>query len=131
MGSTLKVGSTGRFGSRYGVGIRKSLLKVESRGKGGRKCPNCGSNTVKRKSKGIFHCRKCRHEFVGGAYLAQTLTGGIIQQIVSQKKFMPELVEQLEKTREAEEAGEATASEAGGNAELESRWRDRKLKGER
>mgnify|MGYP001588885246 CR=1 FL=1 len=104
MGNTEKVGSTGRFGSRYGVGIRKRLLKIESRsnskrGRGaqGRKCPNCGFNTVKRLSKGVFDCRKCSHQFVGGAYLPQTLTGGIISQMVSQKKFVPEMIAQLEK----------------------------------
>ncbi|VVC00019.1 50S ribosomal protein L37Ae [uncultured archaeon] len=113
MGKTKKVGSTGRFGSRYGVGIRKRLLKIEPRQKNeDRKCPNCGALTVKRISKGVFHCRKCFHEFVGGAYLSQTLTGGIIRQMVSQKKFVPELISQLPKTREELSEGEGAAAEA-------------------
>ncbi len=115
MGNTEKVGSTGRFGSRYGVGIRKSLLKIESAKGAQKKCPNCGSNAVKRKSKGIFRCGKCTHEFIGGAYLAQTLSGSIIRQMVSQKKFVPELIAELEKTRpdaqEAPAAVEAKESE--------------------
>lgn len=114
MGNTKKVYSTGRFGSRYGVGIRKRLLKIEpTQRKENRKCPNCGAISVKRKSKGVFSCGKCRHEFVGGAYVAQTLTGGIIQQMVSQKKFVPEMIETLEKLKEGEETSSvADAAEA-------------------
>ncbi len=114
MGNTEKVGSTGRFGSRYGVGIRKSLLKTESRKGEVRKCPNCGSNSVKRKSKGIFFCRKCSHEFVGGAYLPKTLTGGIINQMVAQKKFAPELIGQLAKARGEEELRAPSEEAVGG-----------------
>ena len=98
MGNTRKVGSTGRFGSRYGVGIRKKLLKVETLQIQKQKCPQCGAPALKRKSKGIFKCRKCSHEFVGGAYLPKTLTGGIIRQMVSQKKFVPEMIEKLTAT---------------------------------
>ncbi|PIN85409.1 MAG: hypothetical protein COV47_02290 [Candidatus Diapherotrites archaeon CG11_big_fil_rev_8_21_14_0_20_37_9] len=87
MGQTKKVGSAGRFGSRYGVGIRKKLLKVEDKQKEAKECPNCGSPAVKRKSAGIFNCSKCGHEFVGGAYFTRTLTGKIISKIVSQKSF--------------------------------------------
>lgn len=104
MGNTQKVYTTGRFGPRGGVGIRKRLLKVESVQQKGRTCPNCSSHSMRRKSKGVFFCRKCSHEFVGGAYLAQTLTGTIIRQMVSQKKFVPEMLEALEKTRQGEEA---------------------------
>lgn len=95
MGNTKKVGSTGRFGARYGVGIRKKLLKVETLQLQKQKCPQCGAPALKRLSKGIFRCRKCSHEFVGGAYMPKTLTGKIIRQMVSQKKFVPEMVEQL------------------------------------
>ena len=109
MGNTKKVGSTGRFGSRYGVGIRKSLLKVEAKKGEQKKCPNCGSNAVKRKSKGIFRCGKCSHEFIGGAYVAQTLSGGIIRQMVSQKKFAQELIAELEKTRGEDEQAASPA----------------------
>jgi len=94
MGETKKVASTGRFGSRYGVGIRKKVLKVESLQVKKKICPNCGSNSVKRKSAGIFFCNKCSHEFVGGAYLPKTLTGKIISQMVSQKKFAPSELEE-------------------------------------
>ncbi len=110
MDGTSKVGSTGRFGSRYGIGIRRKLLKVEPLQTQKHACPSCGSASVKRKSRGIFECRKCSHAFVGGAYLPQTLAGGIISKMVSQKVFAPEMVAQLTKHEEA--VGRAAAVDA-------------------
>ena len=101
MANTLKVGSTGRYGSRYGVGIRRKLLKVEPTQYQKHTCPNCGSPNVKRESRGIFNCRKCSHAFVGGAYIPQTLAGTIIHKMVSQKVFSGESAQTLEKAIEA------------------------------
>ncbi len=111
MGNTKKVGSTGRFGSRYGVGIRKKLLKIEPRQKEKQICINCGSNSLKRKSKGIFECNKCGYRFVGGAYLPKTLSGGIILQMISQKQFTPESLGKL--TKKEEEVKEEAKEEEG------------------
>ncbi|HIH10038.1 MAG TPA: 50S ribosomal protein L37ae [Candidatus Diapherotrites archaeon] len=114
MGNTEKVASTGRFGSRYGIGIRRKLLKVEPLQFQKHKCPNCGAPRVKRLSKGIFECNKCSHKFVGGSYLPQTLAGGIISKMVSQKVFVPEMVEALAKA-----AGEEKVPSEGGSAATE------------
>ena len=103
MGNTKKVGSAGRFGSRYGVGIRKRLLKVEDKQKEAKECPHCGSDSVKRENKGIFLCKKCGFEFVGGAYFPQTLTGKTISKIVSQKKFATSTTELAPVSEEKEE----------------------------
>ena len=103
MGNTKKVGSTGRFGSRYGVGIRKRLLKVENKQKGRSQCPHCESKSVKRKSRGIFSCSKCHHEFVGGTYFPQTLTGKIVSKVVSQKSFASSTAELMQKEEVAAE----------------------------
>jgi large subunit ribosomal protein L37Ae len=59
MGNTKKVKSTGRFSSRYGVGIRKRVLKVEEHQKALDACPFCGFKKVKRKAAGLFICNKC------------------------------------------------------------------------
>ena len=107
MDGTSKVGSTGRYGPRYGIGIRRKLLKVEPLQLKRHACPGCGSASVKRKSRGIFSCRKCQHTFIGGAYLPQTLAGGIISKMVSQKMFAPEMVSQL--TMHEEAVGKAAA----------------------
>lgn len=99
---TKKVKSAGRFGSRYGVGIRKKLLKVETEQKKKHLCPFCGLGRVRRQSAGVFYCRKCNASFAGGAYLPETMTGAIVKKMVSQKSFLPsmaELVAATEKTK--------------------------------
>ncbi|MCF2143549.1 MAG: 50S ribosomal protein L37ae [Candidatus Heimdallarchaeota archaeon] len=72
---TKKVGSTGRFGPRYGSQVKKRFLKVENSMNASHKCPNCASPTVKRKSIGIWHCSKCNLNFAGGAWVPVTPAG--------------------------------------------------------
>ncbi len=112
MSSTKKVKSAGRFGSRYGVGIRKRLLKVEQKQKEAFECPSCGYKKVKREAAGIFACRKCQTRFSGGAYYPQTLTGRIVAKMVSQKSFLPSMVELLSATevQTSEKAAKDTES---------------------
>lgn len=110
--STTKVKSAGRFGSRYGVGIRKRLLLVEKKQHAKHSCPQCQFPRIKRVSRGIFTCGKCNHTFAGGTYLPVTLTGSIIQKMVIQKgyaTYMDQLLSAKEKPLEAEEISEAVA----------------------
>lgn len=88
MGRTEKVKSTGRFGSKYGVGIRKRVVHVEDRQKNQKPCPFCGFDKVKRKAAGLYACNKCDMEFTGGAYQAETLIGKTIKKMVAQKTFL-------------------------------------------
>ena len=88
MGNTKKVRTAGRFGSRYGVGIRKRLLKVEDKQEKNYACPFCGFKKVKRKAAGLYSCGKCHASFAGGAYLPITLSGSIIKKTVAQKSFV-------------------------------------------
>ena len=103
--STKKVKSAGRFGSRYGVGIRKRVVGIETQQKAKHTCPACHFPKVKRLSRGIFRCNKCSHKFAGGTYLPVTLTGSIIRKMVTQKGFasyQAQLLEVKEKAMEAE-----------------------------
>jgi len=88
MGNTKKVGSTGRFKGRYGVGVKKRVLEVENRMKNKVPCPFCGFEKVKREAPGLFNCKKCGAKFTGGAYEPQTLVGKAINKMVSQKSFL-------------------------------------------
>ena len=63
-----KVGSTGRFGVRYGRKIRQNVLKVEKLQKIRQKCPYCRKTCVKRLASGIWYCEKCDSKFAGRAY---------------------------------------------------------------
>ena len=75
MGRTKKVGSTGRFGPRYGAIVRKRVKKIEDRMKIPHKCPQCRAKSVKRVSVGIWICKKCKFKFSGGAYIPLTDEG--------------------------------------------------------
>jgi large subunit ribosomal protein L37Ae len=88
MGSTKKVGRSGRFSSRYGVGIRKRLIATERKQNAVSACPFCGFDAIKREAAGLFFCKKCDNKFTGGAYEVQTLVGKTISKMVSQKSFM-------------------------------------------
>ncbi len=102
MGSTKKVRSAGKFGAKFGIGIRKRWLKVADKQKKHYDCPSCGFKKVKRLSTGVFHCKKCDLKFAGGAYFPTTLTGAIVNKMVEQKQFLPamtELIAATEKTK--------------------------------
>ncbi|MDD5163631.1 MAG: 50S ribosomal protein L37ae [Candidatus ainarchaeum sp.] len=107
--ATKKVKRTGRLGSRYGVGIRKRLLKIESEQFAPHNCPECGAPKVKRKAPGIFYCKKCGYEFAGGAYVPETMSGTIVKKMVSQKVFLPNLRNLIEAKEKAPVQAEANA----------------------
>lgn len=111
MSSTKKVKSAGRFGSRYGIGIRRRIIKVEEKQHKAGTCPSCGFIRVFRKASGIFACKKCGNIFTGGAYFPQTLTGSIVAKMVNQKSFLPNVAELL-KVNEKENAESAETAEA-------------------
>jgi large subunit ribosomal protein L37Ae len=91
MGNTKKVGTAGRFGARYGVRIRKRLLRVENKAKEPYACPFCGFSRTKREAAGLFVCRKCNAKFTGGAYVPETLVGKSIRKMVSQRTFLADV----------------------------------------
>jgi large subunit ribosomal protein L37Ae len=92
MGNTKKVSSTGRFGSRYGVGVKKRVLKVEEKQNAAHQCPYCGFKKIKREAAGLFNCKKCLNKFTGGAYYPETLVGKTIKKMVLQKSFAKDSV---------------------------------------
>ncbi|RLI32726.1 50S ribosomal protein L37ae [Candidatus Bathyarchaeota archaeon] len=68
MGRTKKLGPVARFRERGGAGLRKIRVEIERSTKQWYECPKCGFKKVKRKSVGIWVCRKCGYTFAGGAY---------------------------------------------------------------
>lgn len=77
MGRTKKVGSTGRFGTRYGASVRKRIRKIENDLKIKHTCPSCNSVKVHRVSIGIWECLFCGFRFTGGSWAPETPGGKI------------------------------------------------------
>lgn len=69
MGRTKKVGTTGRFGPRYGRRVKVALKKIEEKQRKKYTCPKCKKKGVKRVAAGIWQCLKCGNKFSGGAYI--------------------------------------------------------------
>jgi large subunit ribosomal protein L37Ae len=61
-------GSAKRFGVRYGARNREKVAAIEVLYQGRQKCPFCNYVKVKRLSKGIWACEKCKAKFTGKAY---------------------------------------------------------------
>lgn len=70
MSHTKKVGTSGRFGPRYGKKIKQAVADIEKIQRQRHICPKCNMPYVKRVSSGIWACRKCGTKFAGPAYTA-------------------------------------------------------------
>jgi large subunit ribosomal protein L37Ae len=79
---TKKVGTSGRYASRYGVKSRAMVREVENQQRLRHACPQCGQKTVQRTSTSIWECSKCGNVFAGGAYLPATPSGITAERIL-------------------------------------------------
>ena len=68
MAKKKKVGSAGRFGTRYGKRLKNLVSVVERTQKKRHMCPKCKMKYVKRETSGVWKCHKCGTKFAGGAY---------------------------------------------------------------
>ena len=66
--ATKKVGTTGKYGARYGRRLRQKVAVIEKKLKQWHKCPYCNKKRVKRLAAGIWFCRHCKSKFTGKAY---------------------------------------------------------------
>lgn len=69
---TKKVGSSGKFGPRYGLSVKKQIRSIDQMRSSKYTCPRCYKKNVKRVSSGIWECRSCSYKFAGGAYSPRT-----------------------------------------------------------
>lgn len=83
MGRTKKVGPLRGFGARYGATVRKRYRNIIVEMRRPHRCPQCGFNTVKRRSVGVWVCRKCGYTFAGGAYTPFTKIGAVARRAAS------------------------------------------------
>ena len=72
MGRTKKVGTTGRFGTRYGLKAKILLRKIEKQQKLKHECPICKKMKLTRVAAGIWQCKGCGSKMTGGAYIPKS-----------------------------------------------------------
>jgi len=82
---TKKVGSTGRFGARYGAKLRRRVLEIDNKRKEPTRCPACATKALKRKAVGLWICKKCDLLFAGGAYVPFTDAGKAAKRAIAQR----------------------------------------------
>jgi len=97
---TKKVGSAGRFSSRYGVRSRTQIRNIEITQKAKHVCPSCGHKKVKRVSTSIWQCGKCGIKFAGGAYFPKTEAGQNVEKMMKGEAPAPEMVKPETKEKE-------------------------------
>ncbi len=85
MARTKKVGSTGRFGARYGAKLRRRVLEIEKKRNEPTRCPACATRALKRKAVGLWICKKCDLLFAGGAYVPFTDAGKAAKRAIAQR----------------------------------------------
>jgi large subunit ribosomal protein L37Ae len=82
---TKKVGSTGRFGARYGAKLRRRVLDIEKKRNEPTRCPSCATRALKRQAVGLWKCSKCDLLFAGGAYVPFTDAGKAAKRAIAQR----------------------------------------------
>ena len=81
----------------FKVGFGKSVGFISD----SHKCPQCGFEAVKRKSVGVWVCKKCGFTFAGGAYIPFTKIGTVARRAATSamssiESMRPPLTEETE-----------------------------------
>ncbi len=77
-----KVGSAGRYGTRYGRVARKRVADIERTMHSDHGCPECEEDRVSRAGTGIWECDACGHKFAGGSYRPDTPAGRTVERSI-------------------------------------------------
>ena len=76
---TVKVGITGKYGTRYGSSLRRQIKNIEISQHSRYTCSFCGKDTVKRKAVGIWDCSACKKVVAGGAWSMNTTAAATVR----------------------------------------------------
>lgn len=111
---SVKIGPTGRLGSRYGVKIRRRIRDIEQGMKGRHLCPKCKSKSVRRRSTGIWVCRHCGAKIASSAYTLAPprAVRKEIAQLLEEEQVTPEEVDKLASENLPREESEEKMGEA-------------------
>jgi large subunit ribosomal protein L37Ae len=99
---TVKVGITGKYGTRYGAKLRKQAKAIEILQRTKYTCPFCGKNSIRRQAVGIWRCKACRRTCAGGAWefatsaalTAKTTINRLKKEVIEVKKVDEEVEEE-------------------------------------
>ena len=85
---TKKVGITGKYGTRYGASLRKTVKKMEISQHSNFYCTFCGKDKMKRQSVGVWVCddKNCRITVAGGAWNYSTTAAASVRSAVKRLK---------------------------------------------
>ncbi|MBU4301089.1 MAG: 50S ribosomal protein L37ae [Nanoarchaeota archaeon] len=113
---TKKVGTTGRFGNKYGSRVRHMVAKIEATSRAQHTCPQCLRLTLNRMSAGIWKCKKCKVTIAGGAYQPTTtatkIMKGEVEAFVREAVSVVELVSAVEEKQAVKEEGKSVKKKA-------------------
>merc|ERR1712167_251612 len=70
---TRKAGICGKYGTRYGATLRKTVKKYEISQHASYQCQFCGKDSLNRTNVGIWHCKSCKKVIAGGAWQPSTI----------------------------------------------------------
>merc|ERR1711936_74703 len=89
---TKKVGITGKYGTRYGASLRKTVKKMEISQHSKYLCSFCGKDKMKRQAVGIWFChdKNCRIIVAGGAWNYSTVTAASVRSAVRRLRELKE-----------------------------------------
>ena len=89
---TKKVGITGKYGTRYGASLRKTVKKMEISQHSKYTCTFCGKDKMKREAVGIWKChdKNCRIVVAGGAWSYSTTAAASVRSAVRRLRELKE-----------------------------------------
>merc|ERR1712203_939958 len=90
---TKKVGVVGKYGTRYGAFLRKSVKKMEITQHSKYLCTFCGKENMKRSAVGIWKCdvKNCRITVAGGAWTYSTTAAASVRSAIRRLREMKDL----------------------------------------
>merc|ERR1712217_656082 len=88
---TKKVGVVGKYGTRYGASLRKTVKKMEITQHATYVCPFCGKEAMKRRAVGIWVCKRCAKTVAGGAWVYSTTAAAQVRSAIRRLREMKEI----------------------------------------
>jgi large subunit ribosomal protein L37Ae len=126
---TVKVGITGKYGTRYGAKLRKQSKAIEILQRTKYVCPFCGKNSIKRQAVGIWRCKACRRCIAGGAWEFATSAALTAKTTINRlKKEVTEVKKGIEDMDVEEETTTTKKTKKAGNKQERTDKKDKPAK---